>query len=74
VPFGTFTDVMLQCADDERVLLAPDDSVAGFVASTYRFDRVEVGAVSSGFGAGQLVAVFCGWCRGDWRPRRAGYG
>jgi hypothetical protein len=56
-PFGTFTDVMLQCADDERVLLAPDDSVAEFVGSTYRFDRVEVGAVSAGFGAGQLVVT-----------------
>jgi hypothetical protein len=48
---------MLQCAHDERVLLAPDDSVAGFLASTYRFDRVEVGAVSAGFGAGQLVVT-----------------
>jgi hypothetical protein len=56
-PFGTFTDVMLQCADDERVLLAPDDSVAEFVGSTYRFDRVEVGAVSAGFGTGQLVVT-----------------
>ena len=41
-PFGAFADVMLQTADDERVLLAPDDEVAEFVASTYRFDRVEV--------------------------------
>ncbi|HEV7851914.1 MAG TPA: hypothetical protein VGP27_11235 [Mycobacterium sp.] len=56
-PFGAFTDVMLQCADDERVLLVPDDSVAEFVASTYRFDRVEVGAVSAGFCAGQLVVT-----------------
>jgi hypothetical protein len=47
-PFGTFTDVMLQTADDERVLLAPDDRVAEFVASTYQFDRVEVGTVSTG--------------------------
>ncbi|MGZ6778202.1 MAG: hypothetical protein ACXVGO_04305 [Mycobacterium sp.] len=46
-PFGAFTDVMLQTADDERVLLAPDDTVAEFVASTYTFDRVEVGEVSA---------------------------
>ena len=35
-PFGAFTDVMLQTADDERVLLAPDDTIADFVSSTYR--------------------------------------
>jgi hypothetical protein len=46
-PFGAFTDVMLQTAGDERVLLAPDDAVAEFVSSTYRFDRVEVGEVSA---------------------------
>lgn len=46
-PFGAFTDVMMQTADDERVLLAPDDTVAEFVASTYTFDRVEVGEVSA---------------------------
>jgi hypothetical protein len=46
-PFGAFTDVMLQTADDERVLLAPDDAVAEFVSSTYQFDRVEVGVVSA---------------------------
>ena len=42
-PFGAFTDVMLQTAGDERVLLAPDDAVAEFASSTY---RVEVGDVS----------------------------
>jgi hypothetical protein len=46
-PFGAFTDVMLQTAHDERILLAPDDMVAEFVASTYRFDRVEVGPVTA---------------------------
>lgn len=46
-PFGAFTDVMLQTAGDERVLLAPDNDVAEFVSSTYRFDRVEVGEVSA---------------------------
>ena len=42
---------MLQTADDERVLLAPDESVAEFVSSTYTFDRLEVGAVSAGLDA-----------------------
>ena len=46
-PFGSFTDVMLQTADDERVLLAPDEAVAEFVSSTYQFDRVAIGALSA---------------------------
>jgi hypothetical protein len=45
---------MLQTADDERVLLAPDVAVAEFVASTYHFDRVEVGEVSADLGAKSL--------------------
>ena len=53
-PFGAFTDVMLQTAEDERVLLAPDDAVADFVSSTYRFDRVEVGEVSAALSADLL--------------------
>jgi hypothetical protein len=44
-PYGTFTDVMLQQADGWRVLLAPTEQVAGFVASTYVFDEVVVGPV-----------------------------
>jgi hypothetical protein len=54
-PFGAFTDVMLQTAGDERVLLAPDDTIAGFVSSTYRFDRVQPGEVSSTLDAQQLT-------------------
>jgi hypothetical protein len=46
-PFGGFTDVMVQQPDEQRVLLAPNDAVAGFVASTYRFDRVEIGPVAA---------------------------
>ena len=46
-PFGSFTDVMLQTADDERVLLAPDETIAEFVSSTYHFDRVEFGESSA---------------------------
>ena len=44
-PLGAFADVMLAEADGTRVLLAPDDAVADFVSTTYRFDRVEIGPV-----------------------------
>ncbi len=43
---GSFADVMLARADGTRVLLAPDEQVAEFVSSTYRFDRVEIGPVT----------------------------
>jgi hypothetical protein len=56
-PFGAFTDVMLQTADDERVLLAPNDTIADFVSSTYHFDRVELGEVSTALGEQQLTAT-----------------
>lgn len=56
-PFGAFTDVMLQTADDQRVLLAPSDAVADFVSSTYHFDRVEVGEVTSHLGAAALTVT-----------------
>src|SRR4051812_6611571 len=46
---------MLQTADDERVLLAPDDTIADFVSSTYRFDRVQLGGVSSTLDPQQLT-------------------
>lgn len=38
---------MVQTAEDERILLAPTDAVADFVASTYQFDRVEIGDVTA---------------------------
>jgi hypothetical protein len=41
-PYGAFADVMLADAGGTRVLLAPCDEVADFVAATYTFDRVEV--------------------------------
>lgn len=46
-PLGSFTDVMVAEADGTRVLLAPDAEVADFVALTYHFDRVVVGAVEA---------------------------
>ena len=44
---GTFTDVMLAEPDGTRVLLAPSQEVADLVATTYHFDRVEIGPVSA---------------------------
>ena len=44
-PLGRFADVMVAEPDGTRVLLAPDEAVAEFVSTTYRFDRVEIGPV-----------------------------
>ncbi len=41
-PFGTFTDVMLERADGQRLLLAPTPQTADFVGSAYAFDTVRV--------------------------------
>lgn len=54
-PFGSFTDVMVQQADQQRVLLAPTREVADFVSSTYHFDRTEVAPVGATLDAGRLV-------------------
>jgi hypothetical protein len=56
-PFGAFSDVMIQTGSDERILLAPTDEVADFVASTYNFDRVEVGAVNADLSADRLAVT-----------------
>lgn len=41
-PFGPFTDVMVERPDGHRVLLAPSQEIAAYVAATYRFDEVVV--------------------------------
>jgi hypothetical protein len=41
-PFGPINDIMLETPEGTRLLIAPSDEVAGFIASTYRFDSVEV--------------------------------
>ena len=46
-PYGTFADVMLQQADGWRVLLAPTQEIAEFIASTYVFDEVVVGRTAA---------------------------
>ena len=39
-PLGAFTDVMVERPDGHRMLLAPSEQVAAFVAGTYTFDEV----------------------------------
>jgi hypothetical protein len=46
-PLGSFTDVMLEERDGHRVLLAPSEQIAEFVAETYRFDEVRVAEVAA---------------------------
>ncbi|PWI10517.1 hypothetical protein DIZ27_11030 [Streptomyces sp. NWU339] len=41
-PFGAFSDVMLERADGERLLLAPTREAADFISGTYVFDTVRV--------------------------------
>ncbi|GAP47530.1 hypothetical protein [Streptomyces azureus] len=41
-PFGPFSDVMIERADGERLLLAPSRRTADFVSGTYSFDTVRV--------------------------------
>ncbi len=45
-PYGAFADAMVETAGGRRVLVAPSDEVAGFVASTYVFDEVRVEPVT----------------------------
>lgn len=44
-PFGAFSDVMIERADGERLLLAPSRRTADFVSGTYTFDTVHVVSV-----------------------------
>lgn len=46
-PLGAFTDVMWSEPGGVRVLYAPDDRVARFVTSVYRFDRLVVAPFST---------------------------
>jgi len=41
-PYGSVTDVMVERADGHRILLAPTQELADFIASTYRFDEVRI--------------------------------
>ncbi|GAA2982830.1 hypothetical protein GCM10010519_16760 [Streptomyces lactacystinicus] len=50
-PFGPFSDVMVEHADGTRILLAPTEGTAEFIADTYAFDRVRVVPVAVQRGA-----------------------
>ena len=41
-PFGPISDVMVEDPHGSRLLIAPSEEVAAFIASTYRFDSVDV--------------------------------
>jgi hypothetical protein len=41
-PFGPFSDVMIEWEDGHRLLLAPSEEAAYFIADTYSFDEVRV--------------------------------
>ncbi|MCF3118352.1 hypothetical protein IPZ68_01305 [Streptomyces arenae] len=41
-PFGSFSDVMVERPDGERLLLAPTERTAEFIRRTYTFDTVRV--------------------------------
>jgi hypothetical protein len=56
-PFGPVSDVMVEAPHGTRLLIAPSDEVAGFVASTYRFDCVEVTPVEVIRQPGRLEVV-----------------
>ncbi|MWV57696.1 hypothetical protein [Rathayibacter sp. VKM Ac-2754] len=45
-PYGAFADAMIERGDGHRMLIAPSDDVAEFIASTYSFDDVRVAPVS----------------------------
>jgi hypothetical protein len=56
-PFGPVSDVMVEEPQGTRLLIAPSDEVAGFVAGTYRFDCVEVKPVEVIRQPGRLEVV-----------------
>jgi len=46
-PFGPISDVMVEAPGGGRLLIAPNDEVARFLAGTYRFDSVAVTTVEA---------------------------
>ncbi|YAL82794.1 hypothetical protein ACMYYO_12830 [Dermacoccaceae bacterium W4C1] len=65
-PLGSFADVMVQTADGQRTLLAPNDAVAELLTGTYTFDDVIITPVQASAPAdadGVVVA------EGSWKVR-----
>ena len=58
-PFGPFADAMVQLPSGRRILLAPAEEVAEFIAATYSFEEVRVVDVSAVL-AGQSLTVDAG--------------
>lgn len=54
-PWGPFADVMVATATGRRVLLAPDERVAEFVAATYTFDEVRLEPVTADLAPDRLA-------------------
>ncbi len=69
-PMGPFADVMVERADGRRLLLAPSERVARFVAATYRFDEVIVCPVAVEPGHNQWT-VTAGPLRATFTPGRS---
>jgi hypothetical protein len=59
-PLGAFSDVMVQQPDGHRVLLAPSEEVADFVAATYTFDEVRLVPVDVARPGGRTWTVAAG--------------
>lgn len=58
-PLGAFADVMVQTDTGQRLLLAPSDDVANFIAATYSFDEVRIVDVAAGLD-GRRLSVAAG--------------
>jgi hypothetical protein len=58
-PFGPFADAMVQLPSGRRILLAPAEEVAEFIAATYSFEEVRVVDVSAVL-AGSSLTVDAG--------------
>lgn len=56
-PFGPFSDVMIEAPDGTRLLIAPSDEAARFIASTYCFDSVGIEPVEVIRQPSQLIVV-----------------
>ncbi|MGH3917420.1 MAG: hypothetical protein ACRDTC_29005 [Pseudonocardiaceae bacterium] len=56
-PFGPISDVMLEEPGGARLLIAPSEEVARFVASTYCFDSIEIQPIEVIRRPGRLIVV-----------------
>jgi hypothetical protein len=71
-PLGAFADVMLEDATGHRMLLAPREDVADYIAATYTFDEVRVLPVRSRRIEGGLEVVAGGSGASPGEPGAAG--